>query len=225
MSPEPPHPRAPRGTRGPRALQWTDGDPAGDQLENAYLNRAIREMAALQHEIATCPRCHPTDSLPVEASGSPRAEIFLVKWAPTLAERQERVAFFGRSGAAVLKSVQRLGIDPLALYGTLCIKCTHLDPDEAARLCPAWLAHELQIVTPKLVVAMGPRVLAALNGLGFPMSEPLAEEPGVIQRWTPTVEALLVPDIDESLDEQGAKRRFWEAFRVIGDWHHAQPPY
>ena len=27
-----------------------------------------------------------------------------------------------------------------------------------------------------------------------------------MQRWTPTIEALVVPDIDASLDEQGAKR-------------------
>ena len=32
-------------------------------------------------------------------------------------------------------------------------------------------------------------------------------------------------DYDASLDEQGAKRAFWDAFRAIGDWHQAQPPY
>ena len=48
---------------------------------------------------------------------------------------------------------------------------------------------------------------------------------GVIQQWTPSVEALVVPDIDESLDEQGAKRRFWEAFRVLGEWHDTQAPF
>ena len=47
----------------------------------------------------------------------------------------------------------------------------------------------------------------------------------MVQRWTPTIEALYVPDIDASLDEQGAKRAFWDAFRAIGDWHQAQPPY
>ena len=53
----------------------------------------------------------------------------------------------------------------------------------------------------------------------------LKAEPGVVQRWTPTIDALYVPDIDASLDEQGAKRAFWDAFRAIGDWHQAQPPY
>jgi uracil-DNA glycosylase family 4 len=159
------------------------------------------------------------------SSGSPQAEIMLVKWTASLAERQEGVAFFGRAGSAILKSVQRLGIDPLMLYGTLCVKCTHLDEAEAAQLCPGWLTQELQIVQPKLVVPMGERVVETLNGLGFPLSEPLATDPGAVQRWTPTTEAIYVPDIDASLDEQGAKRAFWAAFRAVGDWYQAQPPY
>ena len=135
------------------------------------------------------------------------------------------MAFFGRAGTAILKSVQRLGIDPLRLYGTLCVKCTHLDPAEAAQLCPPWLSREIQVVQPALIVTMGEPVVDALNGLEFPLSEPIRPEAGVVQRWTPTIEALYVPDIDSSLDEQAAKRSFWEAFRAIGDWHQDQPPY
>ena len=32
------------------------------------------------------------------------------------------MAFFGRSGQALLKSLQRLSVDPLAVYGTNCLK-------------------------------------------------------------------------------------------------------
>ena len=31
--------------------------------------------------------------------------------------------------------------------------------------------------------------------------------------------------IDESLDEEHAKREFWKAFRVLGDWYADFPPY
>jgi len=34
-----------------------------------------------------------------------------------------------------------------------------------------------------------------------------------------------VPSIDEALDEEGAKRAFWSAFRVLGEWHADLPPY
>ncbi|MEW6582017.1 MAG: uracil-DNA glycosylase family protein [Actinomycetota bacterium] len=196
-----------------------------DDIQEAYLRRAIAEIGHLNDEITGCARCRPADVLPVMGSGSPQAEIFMVKWAATPAEREEGVAFFGRSGTAVLKSVQRLGIDPLGLYGTLCVKCGHQGAEAAARDCPAWLLRELAIVMPKLVVVMGERALEAVNALGQPLAEPLRHELGTIQQWTPTVEALVVPDIDESLDEQGAKRRFWSAFRVLGDWHDRQAPF
>jgi uracil-DNA glycosylase family 4 len=226
MTPDPPTPRQTRRSRGRRQGGATGAAaPSPEDIQDAYQRRAIAEIAALNDDIIACERCHPDVELPVMSSGSPQAEIMLVKWTASLAERQEGVAFFGRAGTAILKSVQRLGIDPLLLYGTLCVKCTHLDPDEAARLCPAWLTQELQIVQPRLVVPMGEAVVETLNGLAFPLSEPLRAEPGEVQRWTPTIEAIYVPDIDTSLDEQSAKRAFWAAFRAVGDWHQAQPPY
>ncbi len=78
---------------------------------------------------------------------------------------------------------------------------------------------------PKLIMPMGDDALEAINSLRFPGSAPLENTPGVVQRWTPTIEAIVVPDIDASLDEQSAKRAFWAAFRSLGDWYLAQPPY
>ena len=58
---------------------------------------------------------------------------------------------------------------------------------------------------------------------------PLAREvemlPGEIQQLTPSVDALYTPNIDEALDEESAKREFWRAFRVLGDWYSDFPPY
>ena len=35
----------------------------------------------------------------------------------------------------------------------------------------------------------------------------------------------MTPDIDESLDEQDAKTRFWNAFKTLGTWWAELPPY
>ena len=48
---------------------------------------------------------------------------------------------------------------------------------------------------------------------------------GEIQAFTPTIDALYVPDIDDSLDEEGAKQRFWRAFKMLGAWYDDLPPY
>jgi hypothetical protein len=39
------------------------------------------------------------------------------------------------------------------------------------------------------------------------------------------MDALYVPDLDASLDTEDSKREFWSAFRVLGDWYAALPPY
>jgi uracil-DNA glycosylase len=113
-------------------------------------------------------------------------------------------------------------VDPLAVYGTNCFKFGTEDPAEAA----AWLTRELHIVQPKLVVIMGEASVAFVNDLSFPLSDALdASAVGSLQRYTPTIEALVTPDIDGSLDEQPAKTAFWNAFKALGPWWAEQPPY
>ena len=59
----------------------------------------------------------------------------------------------------------------------------------------------------------------------MPLSRELTASPGELQRFTPSIEGLFVPNIDESLDEDDAKRAFWSAFRVLGQWWADLPPY
>ena len=134
---------------------------------------------------------------------------------------QEGVAFYWRSGQAILKSLQRLHVDPMAVYGTNCLKFADGDEQESR----PFLVRELHIVQPKLVVAMGEQAVAFLNSVEFPLADPLEDKPGELQRFTATVDGLLVPDIDTSLDETAAKTAFWNAFKPVGEWWAGLPPY
>jgi uracil-DNA glycosylase len=124
-----------------------------------------------------------------------------------------------------MKSFKRLGIDPLAVYGTLCVKCPVSDPSLADPACIARVVEELAIVQPRVVVVMGEDALGVINDLDVPLARPLANEPGVIQQLTPSMEALVVPNIDDALDEEAAKRAFWSSFKVLGEWYADLPPY
>jgi uracil-DNA glycosylase family 4 len=196
-----------------------------DEIREKYLERAIRELNALTSELQSCPHCPRGHLMPVLGSGHPQADIMLLKHAPLPSEVEEGVAFYGRSGGALMKSFKRLSIDPLAVYGTLCVKCPLADASLADPACVAKVVAEIAIVQPRIVVVMGPEALAVLNDLDIPLARPLEPKLGEIQRLTPTTDALYVPDIDESLDEQDAKRTFWAAFRTLGEWYAAQPPY
>ena len=196
-----------------------------DEIREKYLERAIRELNTLTRELQACPHCPRGNLMPVLGSGHPQADIVLLKYAPLPSEIEEGVAFYGRAGGALMKSLKRLQIDPLAVYGTLCVKCPLSDSSLADLACIARVLGEIAIVQPRIIVVMGTEALAALNELDVPLAHPLEPLLGEIQQMTPTIDALYVPNIDESLDDQDAKRDFWAAFRTLGDWYASQPPY
>ena len=191
--------------------------PVTDEIHERYLQKAITEINELGDEITRSGE----GRVPALGSGHPLADILLLKFRPQHSEIQEGVAFFGRAGQAILKSLQRLHVDPMAVYGTNCFKFDGGDEEQAA----AWLTRELHIVQPKLVIVMGEEALSFLNGLEFPLAAELEGTVGELQQWTPTIQALYVPDIDAALDEQAAKTRFWQALKGLGPWWAELPPY
>jgi uracil-DNA glycosylase family 4 len=208
------------------AAKPVGGMPAtDDEIREKYLERAIRELNNFTRDLQACTACPRGNLMPILGSGHPQADVFLLKYAPTASEIEEGVAFYGRSGTALMKSLRRLEIDPLAVYGTLCVKCPVPDTALAAPECVARLVEEVAIVQPRIVVIMGPEALQTLNELALPLAQPVAPRFGEIQPLTPSIEALYVPSIDDSLDEESAKRAFWGAFRRLGDWYADFPPY
>ena len=90
------------------------GMPAtDDEIREKYLERAIRELNTFTRELQSCDRCPRGNLMPVLGSGHPQADVMLLKHAPTPAEVEEGVAFYGRAGTALMKSLRRLDIDPL----------------------------------------------------------------------------------------------------------------
>jgi uracil-DNA glycosylase family 4 len=210
----------------PGTAKPVGGMPAtDDEIREKYLERAIRELNHFTRDLQACTACPRGSLMPILGSGHPQADIFLLKYAPTASEIEEGVAFYGRSGTALMKSLRRLEIDPLAVYGTLCVKCPVPDTSMAAPECIARLVEELAIVQPRIVVIMGAEALETLNELALPLAQPVTAQTGEVQRLTPSIEAIYVPCIDDALDEESAKRAFWSAFRRLGDWYADFPPY
>ena len=189
-----------------------------DEIFERYLQKAITEINELGDEIA---HAAGESRFPVVGSGHPMADILLLKYGPQASEAQEGVSFYGRAGQAIIKSLQRLNVDALAVYGTNCLKFAGQKPEQASSM----LTRELHIVQPKLIVAMGDDTLRFLNDLDFPLSNPVEPRTGEVQRFTPTIDAIVVPDIDASLDEQERKTEFWNAFKALGPWWAELPPY
>src|ERR1700727_2937360 len=196
-----------------------------DEIREKYLERAIRELNSFAQRLTECADCPRGQLMPVLGSGPPQADVFMLKYSPRPSEVEEGVAFYGRAGNALMKSLKRLSIDPLAVYGTLCVKCPVAAPVMADPGCVGRLVEEIAIVSPKIVVVMGAEALTVVNELDLPLRRDLHPVSGELQRLTPSIEALYGPNIDDSLDEEDAKREFWAAFRVLGRWWADLPPY
>ena len=188
-----------------------------DEIYKRYLDKAIGEILRLEREVAEA----SGGAAVAQPTGHPLGTIFLLKYGPQASELQEGVAFHGRAGHALKRSLERLKVDPVEVFGTNCVKFA----GAAEASCRAWLKRELRIVQPRLLVVMGEDALRFVEELDFPLSRPLSATLGEFQRFTPTIEALVVPDIDLSLDEQPAKTRFWNAFKPVGSWWAELPPY
>ena len=196
-----------------------------DEIREKYLERAIRELNLLTRDIQACDACPRGALMPVLGSGHPQADIMMLKYAPRPAEIEEGVAFYGRSGTALMKSLRRLQIDPLAVYGTLFVKCPVADTSLADPACLARVAEEIEIVAPKIIVTMGDDALYALDELMLPLAREVEARIGVVQELTPQIALLHVPNIDQALDDERAKRMFWASFRMLGEWYAELPPY
>ena len=196
-----------------------------NEIYDKYLTRAISEINELTGEVLRCRQCRHARTMPVIGSGIlwPTSSCSSTRRRPS--ECHEGVAFFGRSGTALMKSCQRLKIDPLQLYGTNVVKCGDVREAQAEGRCLEHLRRELAIVEPKIIVAMGEETVAALNAAQVPLARELAYAPGEIVEFTPGIEALITPDIDASLDEERLKAGFWRAFRRLGEWYDTIPPY
>ena len=187
--------------------------------------RAIAESNDLNYRIAHCRKCERGEFLPTVGSGHPLADIFLLKYQPQYLEVTEGVSFYGRSGAAVLKSMERLGVNPLVVYGTNLVKCHSVEPEEGEKKCASYWLEEFHITQPRLIVVMGRETLAIVNAERIAGMKELVWDPGALQDFTPFCKALVTPDIDVSLDDEHAKSEFWKAFRNVGEWFRDEPPY
>ena len=106
-----------------------------------------------------------------------------------------------------MKSLRRLDIDPLAVYGTLCVKCPVADTSLAAPECVARLVEEIAIVQPKIVVVMGADALDTLNELALPLAREVEDRRARCRRSRRRSTRSYMPDIDDCARRGGRQAR------------------
>jgi len=81
------------------------------------------------------------------------------------------------------------------------------------------LASEILATAPQALVAIGPGAVRDIDAVDYPLvRQPFSSaEPGVWFPWTKGTIGLVLPSIAPALNDDAAKRRFWQAFLSLRD--------
>ncbi len=126
-------------------------------------DRAARlaRLEAIAAEAAVCTRCRLAQGRKkvVFGSGDPGAELMLVGEAPGAEEDRQGLPFVGASGELLTRILAAMELTRDEVYIANVVKCRPPEnrdpqPDEIAA-CASYLAAQIEIVAPKIVVALG----------------------------------------------------------------------
>jgi uracil-DNA glycosylase family protein len=118
----------------------------------------------------------------VPGDGSRRARMMLVGEQPGDVEDKQGRVFVGPAGRLLDKALTAAGIDRDTVYVTNAVKHFRFESRGKRRIhktpavghivaCGPWLARELELVRPELVVVLGAVAARALLGTGFKVTE------------------------------------------------------
>ncbi len=138
---------------------------------------AYRSLTALAQAEAQCSRCplYKNATQVVPGEGSPRAPVMMVGEQPGDKEDLEGRPFVGPAGRMLDRAIAEAGLDRRKIFVTNAVKHFKFEQRGKRRLhkkpnayeidrCRWWQEHELRIIKPELVVALGATALRSLTG-------------------------------------------------------------
>ncbi|MFF7283613.1 UdgX family uracil-DNA binding protein [Streptomyces griseorubiginosus] len=164
-------------------------------------------LDALRRAAAGCHGCplHRYATQTVFGTGDPHARVMLVGEQPGDQEDRQGKPFVGPAGKLLDRALAEAGVDPAEAYVTNAVKhfkFTQAEPRKRRihkapglremTACGPWLARELELVEPELIVVLGATAGKALLGSSFRVTQVrgtvLEEEiHGRPERLVPTV--------------------------------------
>jgi uracil-DNA glycosylase len=138
---------------------------------------SLGSLKDLRGSLNDCRRCdlwrYATQGVPGEGPASPR--LMLVGEQPGDSEDVQGLPFVGPAGGMLARALEAAGIDRKSVYVTNAVKHFKFEQRGRRRLhvkptlgeiqaCNGWLAEEIRLVQPQLIVALGTSAVRALLG-------------------------------------------------------------
>lgn len=193
-----------------RATSMSSVAPSG---ASAFVPRGARSLAALREAAVGCRGCELCEAATqtVFGEGSTSAQVVLVGEQPGDLEDREGRPFVGPAGAVLDQALSAAGVPREALYLTNAVKHFRHRVEGKRRMhatprvrdvadCKPWLDAEVEVLSPRVIVALGRTAARALLGpaasdeaMGSFHPDAGGASLGVIVTWHPAA-ILRAPD-------------------------------
>lgn len=192
------------------------GEPSGGPM--SPLAAPADALESLREEIGPdCPRCKLAGlgrSRVVFGVGDPSANLMFVGEGPGFDEDQQGIPFVGRAGQLLTKMIEAIDLRREDVYIANVVKCRppenrNPEPDEIAA-CEPFLFRQIEIVRPRVIVALGKFAAQTLLRSTAPISKLRGRE-------YPFHGATLVPTFHPAflLRSPAFKREAWEDLKRV----------
>jgi uracil-DNA glycosylase len=156
---------------GPGIAVESPSHVLGDELTALETIEAVAERIRTTHCCGLCP--HRTNAVPGE--GNPNARLFLVGEGPGATEDAQGRPFVGQAGTLLNGILEAIEVPRDSVYITNIVKCRPPQnrkplPDEIAACIP-YLHRQLEIIKPKVILALGSTAAEAMLGVRKSLGE------------------------------------------------------
>ncbi|NQW05622.1 MAG: uracil-DNA glycosylase [Acidobacteria bacterium] len=199
--------------RGPRPLSGGEASspPAADGTD------ATDGLVQVRARIGDCTRCklHALGRQQIVFGvGNPHADLMFVGEAPGSDEDRQGVPFVGRAGQLLTKIIEAIKLSRDDVYIANVIKCRppgnrNPEPDEV-ETCEPFLAEQIDLVRPRVIVALGTFAAHTL----LRTETPISRLRGVVHEYRG---AKLIPTFHPAylLRSPTRKRDVWEDMKTV----------
>ena len=177
----------------------------------------VDALAAVRTDIGDCTRCklHTLGrSQIVFGVGNPHADLMFVGEAPGADEDIQGVPFVGRAGQLLTKIIEAIDLKREDVYIANVIKCRppqnrNPEPDEVEK-CEPFLFQQIDIIKPKVIVALGKFGAQTL----LRTLDPISRLRGRVFEYRG---AKLIPTFHPAylLRNPSSKREVWEDMKLV----------
>ena len=197
--------------RPPRAERRDDGQPA------SFSRSSAEALVAVRTEIGDCTRCklHAMGRRQIVFGvGNPDADLMFVGEAPGGDEDIQGIPFVGRAGQLLTKIIEAIGLQRADVYIANVIKCRppgNRNPEQdEVETCEPFLFQQIDIIKPKVIVALGTFAARAL----LRTLDPISRLRGRVYDYRG---AKLIPTFHPAylLRNPSSKREVWEDMKVV----------